>query len=148
MLAIILAAGRQPKIRVLIWVAAVAVTAVAGASQVYLGADWLTDVLGGWALGALWTAIILVADVLITLRRQRSAAARRPNAWRRRAQRATRVDGFGGFGVAEPDPFAAFFAAGPHPGGELAAGAGVVGDDSFHEARLAGEESWPPDLGR
>src|SRR5215471_14528995 len=51
-----------------------------------------------------------------------------------------RVDGFGGRSVAEPDPFAAFFAAGAHPGGELAAGGGVVGDHGFHEVGLAGEE--------
>jgi hypothetical protein len=33
--------------------------------------------------------------------------------------------------------------AGSHPRGELAAGAGVVGDDGFHEVWLAGEEQLP-----
>jgi undecaprenyl-diphosphatase len=66
MLAIILAAGRSPRTRALLWACAAAITAVAGASQVYLGANWLTDVLGGWALGALWIAIILIADLLLT----------------------------------------------------------------------------------
>jgi undecaprenyl-diphosphatase len=65
MLAIILAAGRSPRTRALLWACAAAITAVAGASQVYLGANWLTDVLGGWALGALWIAIILIADLLL-----------------------------------------------------------------------------------
>jgi hypothetical protein len=51
-----------------------------------------------------------------------------------------RVNGFGVVGVAEPDPLAAFLAAGPHPGRELAAGAGVVGDHGFHEVGFAGEE--------
>ena len=86
MLAIILTAGRQPKTRVLIWVAAAAVTVAAGASQVYLGANWLTDVLGGWALGTLWTAIILTADLLITQRRQRPATAGRPDTSPRRTR--------------------------------------------------------------
>ena len=65
MLAIILAAGRPPGIRVLFWLSAAAVTVLTGASQIYLGANWLTDVLGGWALGALWIAILLTAAVLL-----------------------------------------------------------------------------------
>jgi len=64
MLAIILAAGRPPRTQAVIGTCAAAVTVLTGAAQVYLGANWLTDVLGGWALGALWIAILLIAAVL------------------------------------------------------------------------------------
>jgi hypothetical protein len=57
------------------------------------------------------------------------------------------VDGFGGVGVTEPDPLAAFLAAGPHPGGEFLAGGGVVGDDGLHEAWLSGQEQLPSGFG-
>jgi hypothetical protein len=57
------------------------------------------------------------------------------------------VDRFGGFGVAEPDPLAALAAACPHPRGQLVAGCGVVGDDGFHEVRLAGQEQLPAGFG-
>ena len=80
MLAFIVAAGRPPRIRALLWIGAAAVTILAGMSQVYLGANWLTDVLGGWALGALWTAIILAAELLLTRPRGRAAMSRRPHA--------------------------------------------------------------------
>ncbi len=76
-LAVILAAGRPPRIRALIWISAAVVTILTGASQIYLGANWLTDVLGGWALGALWIAILLTAAVLITGPGSWPAAARR-----------------------------------------------------------------------
>ena len=59
---------------------------------------------------------------------------------RQQADEQDRVDRLGGVGVAEPDPLAAFLAAGPHPRGELAAGAGVVGDHGLHEVRFPGEE--------
>ena len=66
MLAIILAAGRPARGRALLWAAAVAVTIVVGASGIYLGANWLTDVLGGYALGAMLVALVLTVDVLAT----------------------------------------------------------------------------------
>jgi hypothetical protein len=66
---------------------------------------------------------------------------------RQEADEPNRVDGFGGLGVAEPDPLAAFLAPGPHPGGELAAGGDIVGDDGFHEVRLARQEQLAADLG-
>ena len=48
-----------------VWSAAVLVVLIVGASRIYLGAHWLTDVLAGYALGASWVAIV-VAVLLIT----------------------------------------------------------------------------------
>lgn len=76
MLAIILVAGRPARTRTLLWLGAAVVTVVAGASQLYLGANWLTDVLGGWALGALWIAVILTAEPLLDRPRSRAQAQR------------------------------------------------------------------------
>lgn len=46
--------------KVLVWTMAVAVAALVGVTRLYLGAHWLTDVLGGWALGAVWLTVVLV----------------------------------------------------------------------------------------
>jgi undecaprenyl-diphosphatase len=51
------------------WSAAVLVTALVGVSRLYLGAHWLTDVLGGWALGALWLAALLTTVRTVAARR-------------------------------------------------------------------------------
>src|SRR5690242_6151387 len=65
MLAIVLGAGLSPRRRAILWGAAALVVLIVGASRIYLGAHWLTDVLGGYALGASWVAIV-VAVLLIT----------------------------------------------------------------------------------
>jgi len=65
-LAIILTAGRPARARALLWATAAAAAIVAGLSGLYLGANWLTDVLGGYALGALWIALVLTVDQLTT----------------------------------------------------------------------------------
>ncbi len=41
-------------VKTYIMVVAVTLTLLIGATRVYLGVHWLTDVLGGWCLGAVW----------------------------------------------------------------------------------------------
>ena len=43
--------------------------------------------------------------------------------------------------------FPAFLPAGPHPGRQLTASAGVISDDGFHEVVLAGQEQLTSGLG-
>jgi membrane protein DedA with SNARE-associated domain/membrane-associated phospholipid phosphatase len=65
MLAIVLGTGLSFRRRAAVWTAAALVVLIVGASRIYLGAHWLTDVLAGYALGASWVAIV-VAVLLIT----------------------------------------------------------------------------------
>ena len=63
-LALILSMGASYGRRALVWFGATLVTVVVGASRVYLGAHWLTDVLGGYALGAAWVALIVTIALI------------------------------------------------------------------------------------
>jgi undecaprenyl-diphosphatase len=64
---------RRLKAFVLGW--ALLFTALAGASRVYLGVHWPTDVLAGWSVGASWAvACWLVVDLLDRRGRPRGAA--------------------------------------------------------------------------
>jgi membrane-associated phospholipid phosphatase len=58
-LAVILGAGRSARAKAVLGIAATLVILVVGASRIYLGAHWLTDVLGGYALGA-WLVTVVV----------------------------------------------------------------------------------------
>jgi membrane protein DedA with SNARE-associated domain/membrane-associated phospholipid phosphatase len=48
--------------KVAVWTAAVLVVGLVGLSRLYLGAHWLTDVLGGVTLGTMWLFVLLVLD--------------------------------------------------------------------------------------
>jgi undecaprenyl-diphosphatase len=76
MLAIVLIVSHAPKRRLLIAVGASFVVIVVGASRLYLGVHWLTDVLGGYALGLTWMSVVMVASLLIDDRKRRRASGR------------------------------------------------------------------------
>ena len=63
MVAFVLSASRSPSIRAWLWGGAAVLTLAVGASRVYLGAHWLTDVLGGYALGATWLAAVIAVTL-------------------------------------------------------------------------------------
>lgn len=73
MLAALLAAGLpQWGRKVAAWATAVALVAMIGLSRLYLGASWLTDVLGGSALSAAWMLVVwTTAQTLGGLRESR-----------------------------------------------------------------------------
>ncbi len=68
MLAVVLSAGRWSRVGVATWIGALCVILVVGASRIYLGAHWLTDVLGGYALGGTWVALVLAVSLLYSAR--------------------------------------------------------------------------------
>jgi membrane-associated phospholipid phosphatase len=55
-LALVLSVGRSRNVRASLFSSAVLVALVVGWSRIYLGTHWLTDVLGGYALGGLLVA--------------------------------------------------------------------------------------------
>jgi membrane-associated phospholipid phosphatase len=75
LLAITLGAGRSPRVKLALWSAAVPVALVVGFSRIYLGAHWLTDVLGGYALGALWAAVVVIVMLIASTREIRGGRA-------------------------------------------------------------------------
>jgi undecaprenyl-diphosphatase len=76
MLAVVLIVWSAPNRRLPIVIGAAVVTLVVGASRLYLGVHWLTDVLGGYALGLAWVSLVMVASLLVEGRRLRRTAVR------------------------------------------------------------------------
>jgi membrane-associated phospholipid phosphatase len=64
-LAFVLSRRRSFRISALIWLTAVLIAILIGASRIYLGAHCLTDVLGGYALGTAWAAVVVAANLLL-----------------------------------------------------------------------------------
>jgi undecaprenyl-diphosphatase len=56
---------RRWRPQVAVWTVAALIVVLVGFSRLYLGAHWLTDVLGGYALGAAWTALVITTTVTI-----------------------------------------------------------------------------------
>ena len=48
--------------RVVAWTVAGLIVALVGVTRVYLGAHWPSDVLGGWAAGAVWLFVVAAVD--------------------------------------------------------------------------------------
>ena len=64
MLSVILSRKQSQGRRAFIWSLSALVILVVGASRVYLGAHWPTDVFGGYALGAAWLSFLLALSLV------------------------------------------------------------------------------------
>ena len=64
MLALMLMAGRSAPARLLLAAGAALIAFVVGLTRLYLGAHWMTDVLGGWALAGVWDCLLIICYLL------------------------------------------------------------------------------------
>src|SRR5258708_29439213 len=64
--------------RVRVWMAGAMVAFLLGASPVYLGWNWPTDSLAGWALAASWLAIVVTTNTGVQRLRAPSPAHESP----------------------------------------------------------------------
>lgn len=60
-------------LQVLVWVAAILLTGLVGASRVYLGVHYPSDVLAGFSVAVIWVAGVAFGDRLVRHRRRRKA---------------------------------------------------------------------------
>jgi undecaprenyl-diphosphatase len=65
MLAVVLIICYPSRRRWPLVIGAALVTLVVGASRLYLGVHWLTDVLGGYALGLAWLSLVMVTFLVL-----------------------------------------------------------------------------------
>ncbi len=79
LLAVLIGATRRWSRRVAVWTASALGLVLLALAQVYLGANWLSDVLGGWALGGLWLFVLLTVVRTLTGWRASARAAREPD---------------------------------------------------------------------
>ena len=68
MLAVVLIICYPSRRRWPLVIGAALVTLVVGASRLYLGVHWLTDVLGGYALGLAWLSLVMVTFLVLSPR--------------------------------------------------------------------------------
>jgi len=88
LLAVLLGARSRWSWRVFAWTAATLGLVLLALAQIYLGAHWLSDVLGGWALAGLW--LLVLGTVVRTLTGWR-ASARGSGGLKREADRVPEV---------------------------------------------------------
>jgi undecaprenyl-diphosphatase len=69
MLAVVVITWYMPRRRLRVAIGAALVVLVVGVSRLYLGVHWLTDVLGGYALGLAWLSLVMVMSLLVENRR-------------------------------------------------------------------------------
>jgi len=62
---------RRWRAKVFVYAAGITIAFLIGASRIYLGVHWPTDVIGGWALAAAWMGILLMMTSAIESSRSR-----------------------------------------------------------------------------
>ena len=66
MLAVVLTTGCRSRTRILAGAGAGVIALAIGASRIYLGAHWLTDVLGGYTLAGTWLAAVIALRLSVS----------------------------------------------------------------------------------